>query len=229
MRKKTAKCISLFMSCCILSAAQTVYAYQDSPLQNRIVREFNQSNGLPTREANTVLQTEQGYVWIGSYGGLIRYDGTTFRNYSEEGEVASSSIRALFEDSMGRLWIGTNDMGVYLYENDTFSRSVNDNAGAFLSVRAFGEDNKGRVYAGTTSGLALVSENGIEAVEGVSSTVYSLQSDKNGVLWACMDNGAGKLVRDGGAFPDLSEYGRGNRRTLLLRHGHGTDNTGRRL
>ena len=199
MRKKTAKCISALLCCCILlTAAQPVFAYGDSPLTNRIVREYNQSNGLPTGEANTVLQTSDGYVWIGSYGGLIRYDGATFRNYSEEGSVASSSIRSLFEDSQGRLWIGTNDMGVYLCKNDTFTLVDNDNDNAYLSVRSFAEGKDGTVYAGTTSGLAKVSESGIEAVEAVSGgTVYSMQTDENGVLWTCLDGGAAKLVRDG--------------------------------
>ena len=77
---------------------------------------YNEQNGLPTGEANVVIQTSDGYIWIGSYGGLIRYDGTNFVNYSiEENGITSSSIRALFEDSKGRLFIGTNDAGVFVY------------------------------------------------------------------------------------------------------------------
>lgn len=60
---------------------------------------YNEQNGLPTGEANTVLQTSDGYLWIGSYGGLIRYDGSSFRNYSTDGLISFSSIRSLFEDS----------------------------------------------------------------------------------------------------------------------------------
>lgn len=199
MKTKTTKIISALLTCCILFAAgaQPISAYEDSPLQNWIVREYNQSNGLPTGEANTVLQTSDGYIWIGSYGGLIRYDGTTFRNYSEEGSIASSSIRALFEDSSGRLWIGTNDMGVYLFADNKFILLANENGNAYLSVRSFAEGSDGTVYAGTTSGLARISEKGIGAVEAISgTTVYSIQTDKNGVLWACLDNGISKLLRD---------------------------------
>ena len=198
MKNKTKKITSLLI-CCILSAAgaQPVSAYEDSPLQSWIVREYNQSNGLPTGEANTVLQTSDGYIWIGSYGGLIRYDGTSFRNYSEEGSIDSSSIRILFEDSKGRLWIGTNDMGVYLCENNEFTLLTHEDRSAYLSVRSFAEDGTGTVYAGTTSGLARVTENGMEAVEAVSgSTVYSIQADKNSVLWACLDGGIAKLVKN---------------------------------
>ena len=107
-------------------------AAKESPLQHRIIYEFNETNGLPTGEANTVLQTSDGFVWIGSYGGLIRYDGTSFRNYSDGGVFPSSSVRALFEDSKGRLWIGTNDMGVFLYENCEFKRFTYEDKTKYL-------------------------------------------------------------------------------------------------
>ena len=64
---------------------------------------FNKANGLPTDEANAVLQTSDGYLWVGSYGGLLRFDGSEFHNFSTEGAIATPSIRCLFEDSAGRL------------------------------------------------------------------------------------------------------------------------------
>ena len=198
MKNKIILRISTLLTCLLFLAAapQRVTAYSDSPLQNRIVKVYDQTNGLPTGEANTVIQTSDGYIWIGSYGGLIRYDGTTFRNYSEEDSVKSSSIRALFEDSKGRLWIGTNDMGVYLCENNEFTLLTYKTSNEYLSVRSFAEGSDGTVYAGTTSGLAKVSESGIEAVEAVSgSTVYSMACDENGVLWTCLDNGMGELLK----------------------------------
>ena len=68
--------------CTLFMLSASVYA-EDSlsdMTENKIIYTFDDSNGLPTGEANTVLQTKEGYVWIGSYGGLIRYDGTTFYN-----------------------------------------------------------------------------------------------------------------------------------------------------
>lgn len=51
---------------------------------------FDQTNGLPTDEANAVLQTRDGYLWVGSYGGLLRFDGSEFHNFSTEGAIAAS-------------------------------------------------------------------------------------------------------------------------------------------
>ena len=39
---------------------------------------YNNQNGLPTSEANDIVETKDGFIWIGSYSGLIRYDGNTF-------------------------------------------------------------------------------------------------------------------------------------------------------
>lgn len=177
----------------------SVEAYEEPTLQNRIVREYNETNGLPTGEANTVLQTSDGYMWIGSYGGLIRYDGTTFRNYSDWGGIESSSIRALYEDSNGRLWVGTNDLGVYLFENNEFTLLSHADRTQFLSVRTFAEDNNGTVYAGTTSGLAKVENGSLVPVtdELLGMTVYNIVCDKNGALWICLDDGIAAVVKGG--------------------------------
>lgn len=176
--------------------SRCVYAEEDSSLQNWIVYEYNETNGLPTGEANAVVQTRDGYVWIGSYGGLIRYDGTAFRNYSKEDAIPSSSIRALYEDRQGRLWIGTNDRGVYFYENHEFVHCEYENGQDFLSVRSFAEDSEGKIYVGTTSGLAEIKDNRLSIVNDAAygMTVYSLAIDGNGVLWACIDDGTALLL-----------------------------------
>lgn len=114
-------CFVAFLLFLLMGDSDVVLGEDGSGLQDWIIYEYNETNGLPTGEANVVMQTGDGYVWIGSYGGLIRYDGTTFRNYSKDGLLLSSSIRCLFEDVRGRLLIGTNDRGVYLYEDDQFT------------------------------------------------------------------------------------------------------------
>lgn len=193
-------CTIVFFLTLIFVDSNCVYAEEDSSLQNWIVYEYNETNGLPTGEANTVLQTKDGYVWIGSYGGLIRYDGTTFRNYSTEDAIPSSSIRALYEDSRGRLWVGTNDRGVYLYENQEFIHCEYENEQDFLSVRSFAEDSAGNLYVGTTSGLAKIEDNRLFIVNDAACgmTVYSLAVDENDILWACIDDGIAMLLDNKG-------------------------------
>lgn len=165
---------------------------QEAFAESTIIYIFDDTNGLPTGEANAVIQTREGYVWIGSYGGLIRYDGTTFYNYSENGVFPSSSVRSLFQDSKGRLWIGTNDQGVFYFENGEFTKIDHPDKTKFLSVRSLAEGKNGEIYVGATSGLAVLEEDGALAqIEGdIASTVYNIAKDKNGVMWACVDSGA---------------------------------------
>ena len=79
---------------------------------------YNNTNGLPTSEANDIVQTSEGCIWIGSYGGLSRYDGGHFERIA--GPVGINSVRCLYVDSQGRLWVGTNDKGVVMIENGEY-------------------------------------------------------------------------------------------------------------
>ena len=71
---------------------------------------------------NEIFQDSQGFVWIGTFKGLNRYDGTRFRVwYREDLGLASDFIHQIAEDRDGNLWIGT-DAGVtcYLRDEDRF-------------------------------------------------------------------------------------------------------------
>ena len=107
MKKLTA--LLLLASLLLLLPSAANAAGRESAHTNYITDVFNEDTGLPTGEANAVVQGADGYLWIGSYGGLIRYDGSIFTDYSSR--LASSAIRALFVSSDGALWIGTNDAG----------------------------------------------------------------------------------------------------------------------
>lgn len=161
---------------------------------------YNDRNGLPTGEANTLLQTADGYLWFGSYGGLVRYDGSTFRNYSQEGLLLSSSIRSLYEDSQNRLWIGTNDAGVFLLENDSVSQITGPDDHSFLCIRDFIEGEDGTIYVASSSGMGEIRDGVLmpyTAPDVLGRTVYSLGVDARGRLWGAMDGGICAVMEDG--------------------------------
>ena len=194
-------CALLLMSIC---APAALAAEQETPY---VATVYNERSGLPTGEANVVLQTSDGYIWIGSYGGLIRYDGSTFRNFSKEGALKSSSIRSLYEDSAGRLWIGSNDAGVFLYENGQFCEVPCTRAHSFLCIRDFAEGPDGTVYAASNSGVGSIRDGRLvpyedEAVDG--QTVYSLGVDRYGRLWAAMNYGVCAVLENGGVKDTVS-------------------------
>lgn len=195
--KKRALIFSIVILLTAFFMAEPVYARGDLPLVETV---FNERNGLPTGEANDVIQTSEGYIWIGSYGGLIRYDGEVFRNFSTEGRLPSSSVRTLFEDSIGRLWIGTNDAGVFVMEGDVISSPAGQPSDSFLCVRGFAEGADGVIYACSNSGAAEIRDGVMNvytdpAVSG--KTVYSMGVDPYNRLWCADSTGGCTVLRDG--------------------------------
>lgn len=76
---------------------------------------YDNSNGLPTSEANAIAQTQNGFIWIGGYSGLVRYDRNDF--YRFDSSLGITSVMSLYVDDGDRIWIGTNDSGAVLYDN----------------------------------------------------------------------------------------------------------------
>ena len=111
---------------------------------------YDNSSGLPTSEANAIAQTKNGFIWIGGYSGLIRYDGNTFERFDSSTGVAC--VVSLFVDSKDRLWIGTNDSGAALLIDNEF-KFFQSGETKSSSIRAISEDDKGNIILGTTLGL----------------------------------------------------------------------------
>lgn len=174
---------------------------------------YNGSNGLPTSEANDILQTSNGIIWIGSYSGLIRYDGNDFYRYSSTQGI--SSVVCLFEDSKGRLWIGTNDSGVALYENGEFKMYNQEDGLRSLSIRAIQEDADGNILIATTMGLACVDEDGtfhmINEAQLNEEYICRLRSGADGLTYGVTLNGAIFTIGDRKLSGYYNGLGLGNR------------------
>ena len=117
---------------------------------------YNNSNGLPTSEANAIAETAEGFIWIGSYSGLIRYDGNTFERMDSTTGIAS--ITALYVDSKNRLWIGTNDSGTVVMDEGEYTYFDGIHSSQSLSVRSIVEDKAGNILIATTHGIEIVDE-----------------------------------------------------------------------
>ena len=115
---------------------------------------YDNTNGLPTSEANAIAETEEGFIWIGSYSGLIRYDGNSFERMDSRNGLAS--VKTLYVDSKNRLWIGTNDNGAAVMVNGEITMFGKKDGLRSLSVRSITEDKDGNIYLATTEGLAVV-------------------------------------------------------------------------
>src|SRR5215207_8276069 len=89
-----------------LVAAGRLSAAEDPPASDWIARAWQTEDGLPQNTINALLQTRDGFLWVGTSGGLARFDGVRFRKFGLEQGLRSVRITALAEDQHGALWIG---------------------------------------------------------------------------------------------------------------------------
>ena len=95
--------------CAEKAAAQNEPAYQS----------ISTAQGLSQGMVFDILQDKEGFIWVATKNGLNRYDGYTFKVFTNDpynpNTVSSSTVVELFEDAKGHLWIGTEDGGLNIY------------------------------------------------------------------------------------------------------------------
>ncbi|MCH5341847.1 MAG: hypothetical protein J1E01_10295, partial [Acetatifactor sp.] len=153
---------------------------------------YDNSNGLSTSEANAVVQTSIGFIWIGGYSGLTRYDGNEFKHFDPTTGI--SNVNCLYVDSKDRLWVGTNDSGLAVRQNAQFKFWGRNEGLEALSIRAICEDTAGNIIVATTEGMAYIDNDSelhmIENSQIDEKYVRRLTADADGVIYGCtMDGG----------------------------------------
>lgn len=153
---------------------------------------YDATNGLPTSDANYILGSSDGYIWIGGYSGIIRYDGSVFERMDASEGLTSG--RVIFEDSKKRLWFGTNDNGVVMLDNGVSTRFTYKEGLQSSSIRSFAQDSVGRVFIGSTDGVAYVDEsmtlNVIDDERINDEIIEDMSSDIDGVIYGRTRDGA---------------------------------------
>lgn len=152
---------------------------------------YNNPNGLPTSEANAIAETSEGFIWIGSYAGLIRYDGNTFERIDSTTGIAS--VRSLYVDSGDRLWIGTNDSGLFLMTKGELYHWDKAEGLKSSSVRTITEDAEGNICAGSTAGIAVIDKelklSDLSDERIVSQTIRELRRGADGLVYGLTSAG----------------------------------------
>ena len=71
------------------------------------------------------MEDRNGDIWVGTWGGGVnRFDMAKHRFIRYGGVIHSDFVNALLEDSQGRIWIGSNDHGLWVYDPDTQDRLI---------------------------------------------------------------------------------------------------------
>ena len=167
------------------------------------------ADGLPGNAITDVIQSQSGYIYIGTYDGLVRFDGFDFTIFNKTTSSAFSfvSARSIFEDSTGTLWIGANDEGVEAIGDKKVRTYTTSNGLPNNSIRAFAEDRSHNIWVGTASGVVYISPDGgvhipvgLEKYDGGKLLVLSLYCDTAGRIWLVSSNEHGLYYYTGGEF-----------------------------
>lgn len=189
------KNLKIFAAAAVILLISTVPSFANREvLSGYTQRLFNSDSGLGTNDALSVLQTRDGYVWISSYSGLIRYDSNEFVRFSKDTESGYTAVSAtaLHEDVHGKLWIGSNESGLFCRENDGSFRKVGGDDTSFSSVRSIVSDRNGIVYVGSSSGLGFVEGDRVKRVpiaELHTATILTLAAANDGSIWGITGKG----------------------------------------
>lgn len=165
--------------------------------QRYIQTVYNGENGIPGGAANDIAQTKDGILWIGTYGGLYRYNGSQFQWMNEFESV--KTVNCMYTDEAGRLWIGTNDDGLSICINEEISNVVNREGGLpSNSVRCITESTDGMYYVGTTGSLVVMTLNGgLKVKSKIPEVIYaeSISAGPEGLIAAVTNEGDFYLIK----------------------------------
>ncbi|WP_372015555.1 ligand-binding sensor domain-containing diguanylate cyclase [Pseudoxanthomonas sp. 10H] len=136
-----------------LSLAGTASALPpDKAFGDYVADTWGVEHGLPQVSVLAIAQDRDGYLWLGSQGGLARYDGARFSHFGQQDAAPlGTQVLALHAGEDGRLWIGTAQ-GLLLYRGGHFREvpvaSAPDQAPGAFPVRAIVGDGDGVLVAG---------------------------------------------------------------------------------
>ncbi|HNB73339.1 MAG TPA: two-component regulator propeller domain-containing protein [Acidobacteriota bacterium] len=174
----------------------------------KAITQYNQrvwQDGLPHTSVTTIVQTRDGYIWLGTYEGLVRFNGFDFTAFDSRNTPAFSvnGILTLVEGQDGSLWIGTNGGGVVRYSQGRFSTYSTLQGLSNNYIFCTTLDKSGNLWVGTDGGgVNCIQANGtitkITSKDGLSSDyVRSLTVDSKGVLWVGTTNGGLNRIHNG--------------------------------
>ena len=186
--------------------------------------QLTEKEGLSSNTINSILVADLGYIWIGTYNGLVRYDGYEFKRfYSDPNDpdaIRGMVAGNLYEDSRKNIWLGTNP--AYIIRYDPFARAFRSYDIDSLLTPQLGqapingyymndvcEDDRGRMYFGISgpeqlqNGLIYIDE-GQDQVQLFPNSdtrplqnVYSINKDDNGNIWLATNSGFFQIDQEG--------------------------------
>ncbi|OLC46388.1 MAG: hypothetical protein AUH43_14160 [Acidobacteria bacterium 13_1_40CM_65_14] len=183
------------------SPGQTISPYKVLGRYQQYV--WQDQHGLPQNSVHAIVRTRDGYLWLGTVEGIVRFDGVRFTVFDSGNtpEIRSSQILALLEDRSGSLWLATNGGGVNRLADGRFVRYTTRDGLSDDYVRCLLEDHAGNLWIGTLSGGLNLFRDGRftswNSKDGLPDDhVWALAEDREGNVWIGTSGGLARF-KDG--------------------------------
>ena len=179
-------------------------------VSNTFFQTWQTADGLPDNSVTGVVQSPDGYLWIGTEGGLSRFNGTSITNISLKGfpSVRNRAVRAMRFDRHGELWLGM-ERGPLIRLGRRGGRTFSEVDGLFpQGAVAISEDGEGAVWVAYPDGLCRIIDDEIvrftEAAGLPAGPGTWVGKDFYGQLWFAKGGNVG-VYRNGG-FETLQRF-----------------------
>ena len=188
-----------------LAAASARALDPSQPLARYVHQVWTTDQGLPQNSVYAMVQTRDGYLWLGTDEGLVRFDGLRFTVFDRTNTPAITDpfVFSLHETQDGSLWAGTDRGGLIRYHDGQFSRYGPESGLPVARIQALASDARGTLWVGLRgAGLARFDGNRFTVLntnDGLSSdNVLAVLEDSEGTLWVGTDAGLDRF--DNGRF-----------------------------
>ena len=188
----------------VLLLALLFVATADADAERLPIKSYGTTEGLAHNRVKRIVQDSRGFLWFCTAGGLSRFDGYRFVNYTVEEGLPAPSINDLLETSDGVYWVATNSDGVIRFNLLDRARALTgeprfrvytvSNEPAANRVNVLYKDPEGLLWAGTDGGLFYLDETkpesefrpaplAIPSRPDIQVQVWAIAQDRPGSLW----------------------------------------------
>lgn len=171
------------------------------------LRTWRSTEGLPSDYVTAIVQTRDGFLWIGTSAGLVRFDGAKFTapGPAESPMNNLTGVTALCEDRNGALWIGTQGNGLFKLTGGRVLHYAKQQQGLLSeNVTSLAADSRGRVWVGSQSGVSLWTGQKFQCFtkhDGLpDESVSEINVARSGAVWITTKVGMCRFI-DGHIVP----------------------------
>jgi signal transduction histidine kinase/ligand-binding sensor domain-containing protein len=172
----------------LVAGGATVWGLVPStPLANYGRQNWVMENGLPQNTVHALLQTQSGFVWLGTEVGLIRFDGNSFETFDRNSSPAlpGNDVRCLMESKAGALWIGTSE-GLARWQDGKIVVYTTASGLPANGIRGLVEDNNEEIWVWTDGGLSVLAGDkfiGVPEGDGQPRGAVTALTSSGGGVW----------------------------------------------